>query len=184
MAALATTCSMAALATMPFMGASGKTSSTARPATIRLDGGDGDDLLDGGDGADRLLGGAGSDSLYGGSGNDVLEGGAGYDRLAGGQGSDLFVATHAGTAHADLILDFGAGDRLDLSRLTESFDPARDAIADYLRTTVVNGVLQLAVDGDGAGGMLDFQLAFMVQGSTASLRGDLDSLVDQGILIL
>ncbi len=53
---------------------------------LRLDGGDGNDLIVGGDAADWLQGGAGADAIYGGGGNDVIDGGAGDDILTGESG--------------------------------------------------------------------------------------------------
>jgi len=46
--------------------------------------------LDGGDGNDMLGGGSGNDSLVGGNGNDTLIAGAGADTLVGGSGNDTF----------------------------------------------------------------------------------------------
>lgn len=67
---------------------------------LRLDGGNGadllqgvggDDRLDGGNGRDRLDGGDGDDRLLGGNGSDSLEGGDGDDQLIGGRGRDTAV---------------------------------------------------------------------------------------------
>ncbi|WP_302117591.1 calcium-binding protein [Allorhodopirellula heiligendammensis] len=64
---------------------------------LRLEGGQGNDILngsgsgdilDGGDGDDLLLGHGGDDELHGGSGDDRLQGGEGDDSLIGGQGID------------------------------------------------------------------------------------------------
>ena len=46
--------------------------------------------LDGGDGNDMLGGGSGNDSLIGGNGNDTLIAGAGADTMIGGAGTDIF----------------------------------------------------------------------------------------------
>ena len=46
--------------------------------------------LDGGDGNDMLGGGSGNDSLIGGNGNDTLIAGAGADTMIGGAGTDMF----------------------------------------------------------------------------------------------
>lgn len=77
-----------------------------------LKGKTGADRLVGGEGDDLLLGGKGADRLFGGQGDDRLKAGPGRDRLTGGEGADLF-AIRPGDGRA-VILDFGAGDRLDL----------------------------------------------------------------------
>ena len=78
----------------------------------------GRDSLVGGAGADSLSGGGGDDQLLGGAGADRLRGGAGADLLSGGAGADTFVfrsfAESTATA-ADRILDFAAGDLIDVS---------------------------------------------------------------------
>ncbi len=58
---------------------------------LRLDGGDGNDLIIGGDAADWLEGGAGADAIYGGGGDDQIDGGADDDILAGESGDDTIV---------------------------------------------------------------------------------------------
>ncbi|MCB9993621.1 MAG: S8 family serine peptidase [Hyphomicrobiaceae bacterium] len=72
-------------------------------------------VLNGEAGDDVLMGNGGRDMLLGGNGNDILGGGRGNDSLRGGSGRDTFVfKKHDG---ADRVLDFGKGDRLDLSAL-------------------------------------------------------------------
>lgn len=68
----------------------------------------GNDLAAGQGGADTLDGGAGQDSLLGGDGNDHLIGGMGLDRLSGEAGRDVFLFTHLGRGHRDIITDFNA----------------------------------------------------------------------------
>ena len=71
------------------------------------------DAITGDDGANVFEGLAGNDTLNGGGGNDTLIGGLGSDTLTGGAGNDTFVfATGDG---ADMIMDFSAGDVIDLS---------------------------------------------------------------------
>ena len=85
-----------------------------------LDGAAGDDLLQGMAGNDSLYGRAGNDRLEGGDGTDLLIGGAGRDILAGGAGGDRFDFDAAGDSmvgSGDQILDFGVGDRIDLSTI-------------------------------------------------------------------
>jgi len=83
-------------------------------------GGNGADVLQGEAGEDQLLGGAGGDTLLGGDGVDLLDGGAAADVLVGGAGADRFVyndLSDSRAGQADRILDFGAGDILDLGRI-------------------------------------------------------------------
>jgi serralysin len=77
-----------------------------------------------GNGLDNVLtGNAGSNRLDGGAGNDRLIGGDGVDFLTGGAGNDVFVAeinatkvaSKSGPISLDVVLDFGAGDKIDLS---------------------------------------------------------------------
>ena len=85
-----------------------------------LEGGEGNDLLLGEAGADRLVGGAGDDVLRGQDGADTLEGGAGADRLQGGAGADLYLwrsLAESPVATPDRVIDFAAGDRIDLSAI-------------------------------------------------------------------
>jgi RTX calcium-binding nonapeptide repeat (4 copies) len=74
---------------------------------VRVDGGDGNDVLVGGNFDDVLIGGNGNDTLTGGMGNDILSGSMGNDILSGGKGSDRFtlVKGHG----SDQILDFKHG---------------------------------------------------------------------------
>lgn len=83
-------------------------------------GGAGRDELYGSDGADQLNGGADNDRLSGGAGADGLLGSAGRDILFGGAGNDLFLfmdGDFAGKtrATADIVMDWNAGDRIDVS---------------------------------------------------------------------
>lgn len=94
-----------------------------------LRGGSDNDGMFGGGGLDTLRGETGDDRIYGDGGNDIIWGGAGNDVLYGGQmnglsqGADTFVWARAdvyasGRAQGfDHIMDFAAGDRLDLSGL-------------------------------------------------------------------
>lgn len=93
-----------------------------------LDGGLGLDLLDGGGGNDFLIGDRGrfedydipGDTLRGGTGNDTLIGGYGTDSLTGGTGRDTFVFEREADStprRPDIIADWSANDRIDLSDL-------------------------------------------------------------------
>ena len=67
-----------------------------------------------------FVGGGGNDLLQGRGGDDVLIGQAGADQLTGGTGSNTFVyqsVSDSTLALRDVITDFGAGDRIDLSAI-------------------------------------------------------------------
>jgi Ca2+-binding RTX toxin-like protein len=77
-----------------------------------------------GNGLDNVItGNALANTLSGGAGNDRLVGGDGVDSLIGGLGNDIFVgeinatkvASKSGPISLDRVLDFAAGDILDLS---------------------------------------------------------------------
>lgn len=80
-------------------------------------------ILSGGLGNDTLYGAGGSDRLFGGAGDDRLVGGNGVDYLTGGAGNDIFraeinsdtVASKNGPVSLDVIMDFTAGDHIDVS---------------------------------------------------------------------
>lgn len=86
----------------------------------------GDNLLTGGAGNDSLLGSSwGMDTLQGGSGDDTLQGdsrlsGGRGDVLSGGAGNDTYVylrAAHSSESAPDSIVDWEAGDRIDVMRM-------------------------------------------------------------------
>ena len=124
-----------------------------------LTGGEGDDLLRGRKGDDTLGGGAGDDTLRGGRGADTLTGGAGADTLTGGRGADTFVF-EAGDG-ADIITDFGAGDRI-------RFDG------------VSGGFTALVIEQDGA----DTVIRYSGDGDTVRLSGvSADSLGEDDFIL-
>lgn len=78
--------------------------------------------LTGNDAANILDGAGGADTLLGGGGADRLIGGGGMDTVTGGAGADMFVFTLDGIASrsssgADTIVDFTAGDKIDISAI-------------------------------------------------------------------
>ncbi|KAA2211332.1 Calx-beta domain-containing protein [Teichococcus oryzae] len=96
-------------------------------SNVRLSGSAAQDVLIGSAGNDILRSLAGNDILRGLAGDDILEGGLGKDRLEGGSGADRFVFSSAVESGAssyerDVIADWGAGDRIDLT----SFDANAD----------------------------------------------------------
>lgn len=70
-------------------------------------------MIVGNSSANVLSGLGGNDQLYGGGGNDTLDGGTGGDLLKGGAGEDIFL--FGLTSGKDTIVDFQAGDKIDLS---------------------------------------------------------------------
>lgn len=78
--------------------------------------------LTGNAGNNTLSGLAGNDVINGGAGNDTIIGGAGMDAMTGGLGSDRFVFATGDfssktSTNADHIVDFTAGDHVDLSAI-------------------------------------------------------------------
>jgi Ca2+-binding RTX toxin-like protein len=101
-----------------------------------LNGMNGNDTVAGGEGNDTLIGGNDQDFLYGEGDNDVLNGGKHHDELSGGLGRDKLAGGTEGDdfifsnvresgktkVAADVIVDFGAGDKIDLSDFAGKFD--------------------------------------------------------------
>ncbi|MEM7506457.1 MAG: hypothetical protein AAF415_06905 [Pseudomonadota bacterium] len=134
-----------------------------------------DNIVSGNQGSDRVQGRAGDDTLDGGVGFDKLYGNAGADVMTGGGGNDRFIYfqfsdSRVGVGNRDVITDFNAGDRIELSRLdadeTQNFNQAFDFIgtaqftaAGQLRFFQSVGqdrtILLADSDGDGAA---DFQI--------------------------
>jgi serralysin len=81
-----------------------------------------------------ITGNAVANTLSGGAGNDRLVGGDGVDSLIGGLGNDIFVAeinatkvaSKTGPISLDRVLDFAAGDVLDLSGIDANTGVAGD----------------------------------------------------------
>ncbi|MFM1815676.1 MAG: hypothetical protein RLZ98_2371, partial [Pseudomonadota bacterium] len=110
--------------------------------------GDGDDVYDGGAGSDTLdyssfatgvsvdfgTGGFGLvtgddtgmdtiryvENAIGGSGNDTFVGNASVNVMTGGVGNDMFVFTTAENADGDRVMDFRAGDKIDLTGIVDN----------------------------------------------------------------
>jgi Ca2+-binding RTX toxin-like protein len=115
--------------------------------------------------ANVLNGAAGNDNLSGGAGNDTLIGGAGKDGLAGGLGNDVFdfnslTELGLGSAARDVISDWNAGDRIDLSTIDWDATTTGNQAFTYLGSAVFTttagqvrysgGVLQINTDTDTA----------------------------------
>lgn len=146
-----------------------------------LDGAAGDDLVQGMAGNDSLYGQAGNDRLEGGDGTDLLVGGAGRDTLVGGAGGDRFdfdVAGDSLVGSGDQILDFGVGDRIDLSTL------------DAKTGTKKNDAFQFIGDAafTGAAGQLRYEVVDLAgtAGDYTRILGDLngDRVADFEIILI
>jgi Ca2+-binding RTX toxin-like protein len=121
---------------------------------IHITGDNSGDFLYGTAGADTIIGGTGNDYLYGNGGDDVLYGAGGTDFLYGGSGADTFMLKAAtALSSSTYIQDFstGAGDKIDISDVIQNYDPAHDAIADWVQLTTSRGNTLLSVDTDGTG---------------------------------
>lgn len=113
----------------------------------------GDDTLNGGLGDDSLNGGLGSDRLNGGDGVDRLTGGDGVDFFSGGAGNDIFigeinattVSSKNGNISLDVILDFAAGDILDLSGIDANTGLAGDQAFTLVGSAKAQNAGELAI---------------------------------------
>jgi Ca2+-binding RTX toxin-like protein len=85
---------------------------------MRIDGGDGDDIIFGGTADDTLLGGSGNDYINGHGGNDIIVGGDGNDTLVGETGDDSLV----GNAGSDQLTGGDGDDRLSGNTGADSVD--------------------------------------------------------------
>jgi Ca2+-binding RTX toxin-like protein len=128
-------------------------------------GSSGANTLDGGIGADKLLGGPGNDKLYGGLGNDTLTGGANNDVF-------VFNTPLNAATNRDVITDFNhVADTFQLENaiftrlgagvhaLNPAFFHAGAAAADandYIVYNKATGALFYDVNGNGAGGAIQF----------------------------
>jgi hypothetical protein len=158
------------------------------PASVTIDGGDGNDLITvasgittpvivhGGAGNDTLIGGSGNDKLNGGSGadillgengNDVLVGGAGRDIIVGGDGKDALHGKNEDDILISGIVDFGSG----------NLNAALAAVqAEWLSN---NGFMTRTANIEGWGSN---PTAYQLNSSTVSDDNDQDTLTgDQGI---
>ncbi|KRA97542.1 hypothetical protein ASD83_10470 [Devosia sp. Root685] len=109
--------------------------------------------LNGNDGNDILIGSNGNDILTGGDGDDLLFGGLGNDTLTGGMGHDTFRFAEMGTANADTITDFVAGeDTIDLGALLDAALIDSSNVGNYVRidNTGTDSLLQVDTSGSGS----------------------------------
>jgi serralysin len=111
-----------------------------------------------GNGLDNTLtGNALGNTLNGGAGNDRLIGGDGIDFMTGGAGNDVFVAeinatkvaSKAGAVSLDVVLDFGAGDKIDLSGIDANANLAGDQAFTFVGHAAGKGVGELSLQHFG-----------------------------------
>jgi trimeric autotransporter adhesin len=134
-----------------------------------------------GNSLNNFLGGnTGNNILSGLAGSDTLAAGKGADTLVGGVGSDEFQLTDKSLNGLDVIADFDGlpgGDKLSVSQVVGVL--AAGTEANFIQTIVVDGttIIQLAVDGSGAG-----PDAVVLRGVSTDLDGLLanGSIVDVG----
>jgi Ca2+-binding RTX toxin-like protein len=110
------------------------------------------DVLHGGAKNDTFSGGDGDDTLYGNNGVDTLLGGLGADDLSGGNGNDKFMFTDIAqttVTAADVIGDWNAGDKIDLSAIDANSGMANDQAFTLIGAAAFSGVAgQLQVTKD------------------------------------
>jgi len=111
----------------------------------QINGNSGNDSLSGVGGNDTLIGGQGNDILLGGDGEDFLSGDKGLDTLTGGVGNDTFLLRR--TQGADIITDFGAGDRLTLEDRLQFSDLLITSIGLNTAISLRDGTLLATING-------------------------------------
>jgi serralysin len=129
----------------------------------------GADELRGGLGADTISAGQGGDTLFGGADNDFLQPRLGNDVVTGGAGSDIFWFNAAGSADADIVVDFQDGDVIGLD---PTFFGAQTFGVNILYDS---GTGQLSYDADGADGAAA-QLIATLQGAPALAAEDIQAI--------
>jgi len=143
---------------------------------------DGQLIINAGDGNDTITGSAGADTLYGGAGNDTLFGGAGEDTFVYKQASDSAYVVDGDGSTLDSIMDFTAGDSIDLSALTNldgfgssgtatSYEDAAADVGSYFATGKVyvsfiegENTAYVFADANGNGSLDDGDLAIKLVG--------------------
>jgi len=107
-----------------------------------------------GNGLDNVItGNSVANTLSGGAGNDRLVGGDGVDSLIGGLGNDIFVgeinatkvASKSGMISLDRVLDFAAGDVLDLSGIDANTGVAGDQAFTFVGHANPNGAGEVGI---------------------------------------
>ncbi len=110
-----------------------------------------------GAGDDVIAGGAKADTVVAGAGDDRITGGGGADNLFGNEGHDTFVyldASDSTVAARDHILDYEAGDAIDVSALGLNDFIGSGAFSHHageVRAAFVGSFWQIEGDTDGDG---------------------------------
>lgn len=130
----------------------------------------------GGSARDLLWGNAVANVLKGMAGDDVLNGFEGADTLYGGGGNDTFQFAHL--EHGDQIMDWNAGDKIDLTKLDANSAITGDQAFAFVGSAAFSnvagelrydgGVLQGDTNGDG---VADFSVTLL--GSPALTTADM-----------
>ncbi|MDG6363395.1 M10 family metallopeptidase C-terminal domain-containing protein [Glaesserella parasuis] len=95
-------------------------------------------------------------TLTGGKGNDRLMGGLGADTLIGGEGEDTFVFNASLNGKADVITDFSAEDKIELSKTIFSSLTSADKVIEHIQYDSSTGKLSYDSDGSGKGNAIHF----------------------------
>ncbi|MWQ00103.1 Ig-like domain-containing protein [Glaesserella parasuis] len=95
-------------------------------------------------------------TLTGGKGNDRLVGGLGADTLIGGEGEDTFVFNASLNGKADVITDFSAEDKIELSKTIFSSLTSADKVIEHIQYDSSTGKLSYDSDGSGKGNAIHF----------------------------
>ncbi|WP_273384002.1 Ig-like domain-containing protein [Actinobacillus porcinus] len=111
-------------------------------------------------------------TLSGGAGNDRLIGGLGADTLIGGAGSDHFVFNTTLNGNVDIIKDFSAEDKIELSKTVFQALSDAESIARHIKYDNTNG--QLSYDAEANGDLIHF----------ATLENHLSTLDHNNIVIV
>ena len=93
-------------------------------------------------------------TLNGGAGNDRLIGGLGADTLIGGDGSDHFVFNTTLNGNVDIIKDFSAEDKIELSKTVFQALNDAESITRHIKYDNTNG--QVSYDAKGNGDLIHF----------------------------
>jgi Ca2+-binding RTX toxin-like protein len=140
----------------------------------------------------RMYGGDGNDVLKGGSGADIILGGLGADLLTGGASSDLFFyfdALQSTSSQLDQITDFTIStDKIDLSEIdadlfasgdqafsfigSSEFGGAGESSAGQLRAVLLQPGVWLSEADLNGDGVADLSLRVKVVGEQTLTQGD------------
>jgi Ca2+-binding RTX toxin-like protein len=134
--------------------------------------------INGGDGNDLVSGRGGDDLVSGGNGNDFIYGGTGKDQLSGGLGQDFFIfisqndSKVTGGLPQDVITDFTAGDKIDISGLDFALNEL--LVLDNQNVGGTNySYLGIDANHNGAFDEGEFAIAVKIAAGTTLSSGDL-----------